>query len=191
MKKTKKIIKRVTFFGDGEAGEKEKHYQAAKRTARLLAENGYIIVNGGGPGVMRAATEGAKEGGGRVEVVVLAKKSEPDNYEGVDQKNLKMADKIIEEESYPKRIEKLMELGDAFVIFKGGTGTISEIGMAWNRAKYDYGHHEPLIFFGQFWQKIVVDLITGLNLEKKEREVVGVVTKAEQVLALVQGRKEK
>jgi len=191
MKKTKKIIKKVTFFGDGEAGEKEKHYQAAKRTARLLAENGYIIVNGGGPGVMRAATEGAKEGGGRVEVVVLAKKSEPDNYEGVDQKNLKMADKIIEEESYPKRIEKLMELGDAFVIFKGGTGTISEVGMAWNRAKYDYGHHEPLIFFGSFWQKIVADLMTGLNLEKKEREVVGVVTKAEEVLTLIQSQKEK
>ncbi len=186
MKKTSKIIKRVAFFGDGEAKTKDGHFQGAMKVARLLAEKGYIIVNGGGPGVMKAATLGAKEGGGKVEVVVLDKKREPGNYEGRDEVNVKMADKVIETRDYSERISKLIELADAFVIFKGGTGTISEIGMAWSAAKFDYGKHEPLIFFGKFWKKIIGDLIKVLKLEKKEREVVTVVEKAEEVLVVLE-----
>ena len=182
MKNTDKMIKRVTFFGDGEAEKNEKHYRDAMKVAKLLAENGYIIVNGGGPGVMRAATEGAKMGKGRVEVVILDEDKQPDNYEGVDKDNLRQADKIVSMPTYESRLKKLMELGDAFVIFKGGTGTISEIGMTWNRAKYDFGHHEPLIFFGKFWKKIIKDLIRDLDLEDKEKEVVMVATKAKEVL---------
>lgn len=183
MRKTDKIIKRVTFFGDGEAKENQKHFQDAVKVAKLLAENGYIIVNGGGPGVMKAATEGAKMGKGRVEVVILDEDKQPNNYEGVDRENVRQADKVFSMPTYESRLKKLMELGDAFVIFKGGTGTISEIGMVWNRAKYDFGHHEPLIFFGKFWKKIIKDLIKGLDLEDKEKEVMTVVTKAEEVLA--------
>ncbi|MCX6726542.1 MAG: TIGR00730 family Rossman fold protein, partial [Candidatus Shapirobacteria bacterium] len=68
MEKTTKIIVRVAFFGDAEAVEGQKHFDLAMKTAQLLAENGYIIINGGGPGIMLAATLGAKIGGGKVEL---------------------------------------------------------------------------------------------------------------------------
>ena len=184
--KTSKQIKRVTFFGDGDKlCEDKKYYKDAFNLAKMLAENGYVIVNGGGPGVMKAATLGTKAGKGTAEVVILDPKKQPDNYEGVDGNNLNLADKIYKMSTYESRLKKLMELGDAFVIFKGGTGTISEIGMTWNRAKYEYGHHEPLIFFGRFWKKIVADLILGLNLEEKEKKVVEIVEKPEEVLELL------
>jgi len=183
MKKTTKKIERVAIFGDGEARESDKHFKDAARVSKLLAENGYIIINGGGPGVMKAATLGAKEGGGQVEVVIVNPSEKIENYEGVDEENLKTADKIIKADTYDSRLSKLVEIADAFVFFKGGTGTISEMGLAWSKAKFDHGHHEPLIFFGKFWKKIINSLVKGLELEKIEKEVVTVVNKAEKVVA--------
>jgi len=186
MKKTSKKIIRVAFFGDGEAKEKDRHYQDAFEVAKLLAERGYIVVNGGGPGVMRAATLGAKTVDGRVEVVILNPKKEPDNYEGTDKESLMLADKVYKMSNYDKRLRKLVELADAFVIFKGGTGTLTEIGLTWQMAKFDYGQHEPLIFFGKEWKKVIKNMIKELNLDKKEKEVVAIVKKGKEVVEVLE-----
>ncbi|HRY56815.1 MAG TPA: hypothetical protein P5014_01490, partial [Patescibacteria group bacterium] len=49
----------VCILGGAAWNEEDEPYIQAKATAKILAENGYGIVNGGGPGVMRASTEGA------------------------------------------------------------------------------------------------------------------------------------
>lgn len=178
---TKKIV-RVAFFGDAEAKPKEDYYQIAVKTAELLANNEYIIVNGGGPGIMGAATEGAKKVDGKVELVVLDPKKNPDNYEGIDGDNLKYADKVYTTENYPDRLNKLVEIADAFVIFKGGTGTLSEVGLVWEMAKFEYGHHEPLIFVGNEWKEVVESIIKNMKFEEIEKRVVTVVDTPEEVL---------
>jgi uncharacterized protein (TIGR00725 family) len=185
LSRTSKIIKRVAIFGDGTAKKTQKHYQDAFRVARILAQNNYIIVNGGGPGIMLAATMGAKSAAGRVELVILDPRHEPKHYEGADSKNTSLADKIYSSATYSRRLDKLIQLADAYIIFKGGTGTLSEIGLTWEQAKFDYGHHEPLIFYGRFWHKIVNDLIRGLELEKIEQRVVEVVDSPQAVLKVL------
>jgi len=180
-KTTKKIIK-VAFLGDATAKPKDLNYRLAVKTAKLLAENGYIIVNGGGPGIMAAATSGAKSGGGLVEVVVLDPEKEPRNYEGIDKKNLGQSDNVVVTDSYEHRLNKLIEVADAFVIFNGGTGTLSEVGMIWENAKFDYGHHEPLIFMGKEWKTVVKTIEDKMKFEEKEKRVVTVVEKPEEVL---------
>ena len=60
-----RMIKNIAFFGYSEFKEGSRYYQEAKVAAKLLAEKGYTIVNGGGPGIMAAATQGADEAGGR------------------------------------------------------------------------------------------------------------------------------
>lgn len=187
MKKTTKKIKRVAFFGDAMAPKIDKNFIEAYKTAKLLAEHGYIIINGGGPGIMLASTLGAKEGKGRVEIVTMDPKIKMgENFEGSSPENTNEADKWYKENDYLKREGKLIEIADAFVIFKGGTGTISEIGLTWSLAKFDYGHHEPLIFFGNFWKKILGDIGEKLNLEKKEENVYKVVKTPEEVLKSLQ-----
>lgn len=188
MLKTTKIIKRVAFFGDGLAKNTEQHYIDAYNTAKLLAENGYIIVNGGGPGVMLASTLGAKAERGKVEIVVLDPIKDPANYEKTDQKNFELADKKIITETYSGRINKLVEIADAFVIFKGGTGTLAEVGIVWSLAKFDHGHHEPLIFFGKEWEKTVKEMVNDLKFEKMERDVYTIVEKPEEVLEQLYNR---
>ena len=131
---------------------------------------------------MLAATTGAKEGKGKVELVVLDPKKQPNNYEGIDKENFEKADKVYETENYPERLNTLIKIADAFVVFNGGTGTLSEVGMVWEDAKFDYGHHEPIVFFGEQWGKVIEDLEKGMNYENKEKRVVTVAKTAKEVL---------
>lgn len=179
--KTEKLIKRVAFFGDAEAKPGDQCFELAKKSAQLLAEAGYIIVNGGGPGVMLAATLGAKKGGGKVEVSVVKAEYLPDNFEGRSKENMKQVDKIYEMASYENRLNKLIEIADAYVIFKGGTGTLAEAGMVWSKAKFDFGRHEPLIFVGREWEEIIPIIVKDLKLENIEKEVYTIVETAEEV----------
>lgn len=182
LKKTNKQIKIVAFYGDAEALEGQKHFDLAKKTAKLLAENGYTIINGGGPGIMLAATLGAKEGKGRVELSIVNKNNLPKIFEGACILNTKLADKIYEMDNYDERLNKIAEVADAHVIFKGGTGTIAEVGLVWSKAKFDFGNHEPLIFVGKEWEKVIPVMTKELKLEKIEREVYKLVESPQEVL---------
>lgn len=183
--KTTVNIKRVAFFGDAMASENSRHFRDAKKVAKLLAESGYIIVNGGGPGIMVASTLGAKEGKGKVELVILDPKREPGNYEGTDKTNIKLADKVIKTANYDHRLNKLINVADAFVIFKGGTGTLSEVGLTWELAKFDYGHHEPLVFYGSVWTKVMRIMEKVFGYDKYEKRVAFTATKPEEVLKIL------
>ena len=121
-------FKNITIFGYADAKEDDQVWKDAFATSKLLAENGYTIVNGGGPGVMKASTLGAKEGGGKVIGVSFYPKNAP-NFEGRDLTN--PIDEEIKTEHYLGRTLKLLGMGDVYVTFKGGTGTISGFGMAW------------------------------------------------------------
>lgn len=189
--KTNKIIKRVAIFGDSEAKNTDQHFIDAYNTSKLLAENGYIIVNGGGPGVMLAATLGAKAGNGKVETVILNPKYRPKNYEGDYKKNNDLSDKIIKVKNYPERLSKLVEIADASVVFNGGVGTLSEVALTWQMAKFEYGDrkHEPLIFFGDNLANLVKELKVGLDLNMLEEKLYQVVYTPEEVLDTLKKRK--
>lgn len=54
----------ISIFGSARSGPGTPHYAATETIARLLVENGYGIISGGGPGIMEAANKGAAEAGG-------------------------------------------------------------------------------------------------------------------------------
>lgn len=187
--KTNKIIKRVAIFGGADTKKTDQSFIDAFNTAKILAENGYIIVNGGGDGIMLAATLGAKAGGGRVETVVIDPKKKPKNFEGYNQENHDSTDKIYKTNNYPDRLNKLIEVGDAFVIFNGGVGTLSEVGLTWQMAKFDYGEHEPLIFFGDELAKLVNELIDNQKYDPVEKKLYQIVYSPEEVLNTIKNRR--
>lgn len=172
----------MAFFGDAMAKKSDEHYKLAWETAKLLAKNDYIIVDGGGPGVMEAATLGAKEAKGEVELVVIDPLKNPENYEGINKENESLANKIYITQNYEERMDKLVEVADAYVIFKGGSGTLSEAGLVWELAKFEYGHQEPLIFVGKEWEAVVKSIMENMGFENKEKRVVATVETPEEVL---------
>lgn len=175
-------IAKVTIFGYADTKETDSLFVNARKTARELAQAGYTIVNGGGPGVMRAATLGAKEGQGKVIGVTFYPK-DATNFEGRDPNN--PIDEEIITNNYVERTIKLMELGDCYIIFQGGTGTLSEFAMAWGLARLYFGHHKPLVLFGRFWQTIMECLSQTMLLRPEEHQVYQVITTPEQAVQAV------
>jgi len=173
------LIQNVTFLGYADAKQADDPFKAAYEVARLCAQKGYTIVNGGGPGVMKASTMGAKSAGGKAIGVTFFPKDIP-VFEGRDETN--KVDHLIVVENYLERTLKLLELGHIFVIFNGGTGTISEFGMAWGLARLYFGHHKPLILYGDFWQEIIFAFTKGMYIRSEERNVFKIVNKPQSAL---------
>ncbi len=111
---TKKII---TIFGSSFPKPDDAEYIFAYELGKKLGENGFSICNGGFYGTMEAAAKGAFEA--RSETIGVT----------VDLFNLK-ANQFIKTEircsNLFERIQKLISLGDGFIILKGGTGTLLE-----------------------------------------------------------------
>ena len=183
-----KLNRNIAFLGFSESLETDPEYRAAYETGKLLAENGYTIVDGGGPGVMQAASLGAKAGGGKTVGVTFYPKNIA-NFEGRTMTN--PLDKEVITQNYLERTLTLLSTGHMYVFFNGGTGTISEFGMAWGLARLYFGHHKPLILYGDFWNNIIEAFKENMRLRPEELDVYKIVNSPEKVLAAIKGFEEK
>lgn len=175
----RKFIKNIAFFGDANISETDETYIDAFDVAEILAKDGYTIIDGGGPGVMEAATSGAKKGGGKT-VAITFDPIGAVGYEGRYVKNV--TDTEVVTTNYIERMFKLLEYGDLFIIFKGGSGTVSEFGTAWVLAKLYHGHHKPIILYGDFWAEILDVLRKNLNIDSMELSVFEICNTKEEVV---------
>jgi uncharacterized protein (TIGR00730 family) len=109
----------VTIFGSARVREGHPAYEAARRVGRRLAEEGFTVVTGGGPGAMEAANRGAKEGGG-LSVgfnIVLPHEQHSNPYLDVE---------VVFDHFYVRKT-MFVKAAEAFVIFPGGFGTLDEL----------------------------------------------------------------
>ncbi len=178
----KKFIKNIAFFGDANISETDEAYVEAFEVAEALARKGYVIIDGGGPGVMEAATSGARKGGGKT-VAITFDPVGAVGYEGRYIKNV--TDTEVVTTNYIDRMFKLLEYGDVFVIFKGGSGTVSEFGTAWVLAKLYFGHHKPIILYGRFWAEILDVFRKNMNIDSTEMSVFEICSTKDEVLSAI------
>lgn len=181
-------INKVTFLGYADAKRADDPFKAAFDVAELCAREGYTIVNGAGPGIMKASTLGAHKAGGKAIGITFYPRDIP-MFEGRDETN--KVDDLIVCDNYLERTLKLLEVGQVHIIFNGGTGTISEFGMAWGLARLYFGHHKPLILYGSFWQDIIFAFTKGMYIRSEERQVFKIVNKPEQVIEAIDEFKQQ
>ncbi len=182
-------IEQVAIFGYSDALVRGHLYKSVEQVGMKLAEAGYTVVDGGGPGVMRAATIGAKMGGGRVIAVTLHPMDDITHFKGKDPQN--NFDVEIKTHTYVERTLTLMEQGQVYLIFNGGTGTISEFGMAWGLARLYFGHHKPLVLYGRFWKNIIKAFRENMLLRPEELEVFKIVDSPDEVLDAIKEFEEE
>lgn len=176
-------IRQISYFGFADASPGDPLFQEAYECSKFLTSKGFVAINGGGPGVMRAVSEGAKDAKGTAVGVTFYPKDVA-NFEGRDKNN--PFDIEIKCKNYLERTLKLLEMGDAYVIFKGGTGTVSEFGMAWGLARLYFGHHKPLILYGSFWNNIIRAFTENMRTRPEELKVFRVVTTPEEAYHAIQ-----
>jgi len=148
--------------------------------ARHMAYLGKTIVNGGGPGVMDAATKGAQSVGGETLAITFYPDDMPE-FEGRYFEN--SVDHEIKTKNYIERMFGLMDHADIFVCMQGGTGTLSEWATAWLLAHLYYGHHKPLILYGQFWHDLMKIVSDHFFIGQKELDVYKIVTNESELAA--------
>jgi uncharacterized protein (TIGR00725 family) len=142
------MVKIVSVFGTGRAKAGDKNYELAEQLGRMLAEAGFAIANGGYGGTMEASAKGAKEAGGEViGVTCLAF--------GRGAANKYVSREIITR-SLNERLEKLIELGSAYIVLAGGTGTLLELALIWElKNKGFLVGPKPIILLGEYWEPLV------------------------------------
>lgn len=179
---TNRLINNVTFFGDSAIPEGDPIYNSVFEAAKLLAQNNYTIVNGGGPGIMKAATDGAESVKGNTIAIYW----EPKLASFFEGKNLaNVTDEHEAASNYIIRTLGLIQQGDAYVVCKGGTGTISEFGMVWCLAKLYYGAHKPVILYGDFWDPLIESFQKQMNIDEIELGVLYQAQNPQQVVDLL------
>ena len=185
---THRLINNVTYFGDSAIPEGDPIYNSVWESAKYLAQAGYTIVNGGGPGIMKAATDGAEAVGGRT-IAIYWQPKLASFFEGKNLANV--TDESETASNYLIRTLGLIEEGDAYVVCKGGTGTISEFGMVWCLAKLYYGANKPVILFGDFWDKIIEAFQKHMYIDEMELSVLYQANTKEEILKILQDHEQK
>src|SRR5581483_11552798 len=112
------IDKGVTIFGSARTHPDDPQYQAAQEVARLLAEAGFAIITGAGPGNMEAANKGAREAGGRS----IGCNIELPFEQGANP----YVDTLVNFRYFFVRKTMFIKYSAAFIIFPGGFGTLDE-----------------------------------------------------------------
>src|SRR6476469_7770684 len=137
------VDKAVTIFGSARIGPDDPHYDAAVETARLLAEAGFAIITGAGPGIMEAGNKGAKLGGGRS----IGCNIELPFEQGANP----YVDTLIQFKYFFVRKTMFIKYSVAFIIFPGGFGTLDELFEALTLIQTGKIYRFPVILFGRYY----------------------------------------
>ncbi len=142
------MIKVVSVFGSGTAKPGDKDYALAEQLGKLLAGAGFAIANGGYGGTMAASAKGASEAGGEVIGVTCSAFGKVSANEHISRQ--------IVTKSLTERLNTLIQLGSAYVVLAGGTGTLLELAFVWelkNKGFLEGG--SPIILLGEYWSRLV------------------------------------
>jgi len=157
------IDKAVTIFGSARIGPDDPHYTAAVETARLLAEAGFAIITGAGPGIMEAGNKGAQLGGGRS----IGCNIELPFEQGANP----YVDTLVNFKYFFVRKTMFIKYSVAFIIFPGGFGTLDELFEAVTLIQTGKIYRFPVILFGRYyWAGLLRWLQTRVLSEGKISE---------------------
>jgi len=150
----------VSVFGSARTPPEDPQYVAAQETARLLAEAGFSIITGAGPGIMEAANKGARLGGGRS----IGCNIELPFEQGANP----YVDTLINFRYFFVRKTMFIKYSSAFIIFPGGFGTLDEAFEALTLIQTGKIYQFPVILFGRhYWAGLIRWLQSRVLVERK------------------------
>jgi uncharacterized protein (TIGR00730 family) len=146
----------ITVFGSARFAETHPMYDAARRMGRLLAEAGFSVITGGGPGVMEAANRGAHEAGGH---------SIGCNIElPFEQSTNKYTNVSINFRYFFVRKTMFVKYSNGFVIFPGGFGTLDELFEALTLVQTHKISRFPIVLYCSAYWRGLLDWVEKTQL---------------------------
>ena len=146
----------VTIFGSARMKKSNPYYKKTVKTAKLLAENGYGIVTGGGGGIMEAANKGATEGGGESIGLNITLPHE--------QKPNEFIKTLINFHYFFVRKVMFVKYAHGVIIMPGGFGTLDELCEVLTLVQTKKMHRFPIVLMGkEHWEGFIEWIDSHLN----------------------------
>lgn len=138
----------ISVFGSARIGRESPYFAAARETGRRLAEVGYAVITGGGPGIMEAANQGATEAGG----CSIGLNIELPHEQGLNRYvNLPLNFRYF----FVRKV-MFVKYAEGFVIFPGGFGTMDELFEALTLIQTEKLDDFPVVLYGSdFWSPLL------------------------------------
>lgn len=173
----------VTIFGSARIKPGTRYYKEAQKLGGLLAQNGFSVITGGGPGIMEAANKGAYEGGGESIGLNIQLPSE------------QRANKYIRHglgfNFFFTRKVMLTAPSQAFVAFPGGFGTIDEIFEILTLIQTKKMQPVPVVLIGQeYWAKLADFIKKEMynehqTIDEADLNIYTIVDSAKEAMAII------
>ncbi len=149
----------VSLFGSARTEPGTVEYERAVTVSRLLTENGYNIITGGGPGIMEAGNKGAREGGRGLSIglnIDLPFEQKPNPY----------IEKLLTFRYFFVRKVMFAKYASAMIVMPGGFGTLDELFEILTLVQTQRMPPMPVVLMGRdFWEGLL-DWIRGTVLTK-------------------------
>jgi uncharacterized protein (TIGR00730 family) len=143
-----KVGPAITVFGSARTAIDSPFYELARTIGRRLAEAGYAVITGGGPGTMEAANLGCREGGG----LSVGCNIELPHEQGMNA----YVDLGVEFRYFFARKVMFVKYADGFVILPGGIGTLDELFESLTLIQTGKVRHFPVVLVGrEYWSGLL------------------------------------
>ncbi len=148
----------VTVFGSARFKEENPHYIKARQIGKELAELGFAVMTGGGPGIMEAANRGAHDVGGQSIgcTIKLPKEQSTNPY----------MTRIVNFDYFFVRKVLLTKYSYAFVVMPGGYGTLDELFETLTLIQTGILHNFPVVIMGKEYFKDILEMIQKMINEE-------------------------
>jgi uncharacterized protein (TIGR00730 family) len=138
----------VSVFGSARVPEGHRWYELSRETGACLADRGFTVITGGGPGLMEAANRGAAEAGGTSIGLNIELPHEQHTNPYVN--------RSLDFHYFFVRKLMFVRYARAFVILPGGFGTLDEMFESLTLIQTHRIQHFPTILVGSdFWRPLL------------------------------------
>ncbi len=172
----------VSVFGSTRVKPGDEIYQKAERIGRLLADNGFGVITGGGPGAMEAANKGAASAGGKSIGlnIELPLEQRPNPYSNI---NLTFHYFFVRKVMFVK-------YAVAYIILPGGFGTMDELFESITLIQTHKIRPFPVILVGSTYWKGLLDWIREVVLKEgkistSDLEILQVIDEPEEIVRTI------
>jgi uncharacterized protein (TIGR00730 family) len=174
----------VTIFGSARSKEGSKYYELAISIAKKIAEAGYGIITGGGPGIMEAGNRGASLAGGTSVGLNIDLPFEQHDNPYIDK------DKSLDFDYFFVRKVMFVKYSQGFVVMPGGFGTLDELFEAITLIQTNKIEKFPIILVGTaFWEGLVEWIKTVMldagNISEHDLDLIKIVDTEEEVVEII------
>jgi len=159
--KLAKIGPCVSIFGSARTPDEHKYYKMTVEIARLLADRGYGVISGGGPGIMEAANKGSYNAGGKSVGLNIELPHEQFHNKYIDR------DKLLEFNYFFVRKVMFMKYSQGYIVMPGGFGTMDELFEAITLIQTGKIARFPIVLVGTEYWSGLIDWIKSTMLENR------------------------